>query len=198
MGMLDSFFSPGKAYKKAGKEAEKYYQQGQGYLSPYRQQGLDQYGRLNDATGALMDPTKLQSQWAESYEQSPYAKQMLEMNKGQGLDAASAMGLMGSSGAMQNIQQGAGNIVAQDRQNYMNDLMQKYMSGIGLGQNMYGIGAGAAGGMANNAMQHGQNMAGLKYGEQAASGNLFGNLLGGALNAGLNIKFPGAGSNKYF
>lgn len=208
MGFLSSFFHPEKAYKKAGKEAQKGYDQSQNlfnqaqaYQQPFMQQGLDQYGRLNNAAGQLMNPEQLQSQWSQGYEQSPYAKQLLAMNQGNGLDAASQMGLMGSSAALNNIQQGAGGIVAQDRSNYMNDLMNKYMQGIGLGQNMYGIGAQTGSNMGNqamaqggNAMTHGQNMAGLKYGEQAAPGQLFGNILGGGLAMAANTFIPGSGS----
>lgn len=194
MGFLSSFFHPEKAYKNAGKEAQKGFNQAQAYQQPFMQQGLDQYGRLNNAAGQLMNPEQLQSQWSQGYEQSPYAKQLLAMNQGNGLDAASQMGLMGSSAALNNIQQGAGGIVAQDRSNYMNDLMNKYMQGIGLGQNMYGIGAQAGSNMGNQAMTHGQNMAGLKYGEQAAPGQLFGNILGGGLAMAANTFIPGSGS----
>lgn len=195
MGMFDmvtSFLHPERGYKEAGKQAEKYYNQGQGYLNPYNQHGQDQYGRLNDATGALLDPQALQDKWASGYTESPYAKRLEQMNSQQGQEAASSMGIGGSSGALQNIQQGAGDIVSKDRQQYMNDLMQKYMTGIGLGQNLYGTGANAAGQMSSNAMTQGQNMAGIAYGQQNAPGNLFGNLLGGVASGAANYMTGGA------
>jgi hypothetical protein len=138
---LSSFFDPGEAWDRARKAEQEGYEKSQGYQQPYWQQGLDQYGRLNTATDKLMDPAALQNEWSKNYETSPYAQQLLKQNQASGLDTASAMGLNGSSAALGNIQQGAGNIVSQDRQQYMNDLMQKYMAGIGLGQNIYGIGA---------------------------------------------------------
>lgn len=191
--MLNSFLHPERGYQDAAKQAEKYYQQGQGYLDPYNQHGQEQYGDLNTARQSLMNPQELANKWAEGYQESPYAKRMEQMNLQQGQEAASSMGLMGSSGALQNIQQGAGDIVARDRREYLNDLMQKYMAGIGLGQSLYGTGANAAGAMSNNAMTQGGNMAGLTYGATNAPGSLFGRLLGAGAGAAANYFMPGAG-----
>jgi len=193
-GMIDSFLHPERGYEEAQKQAEKHWQEAQGYEKPYWQQGLDQYGRLNEATGKLMDPSKLQNEWGQGYETSPYAKRMLQMNQGQGLDAASSMGLMGSSGALSNIQQGAGDIVAKDRQQYMDDLMKKYMTGIGLGSDIYGHGARAGETLAGGAMGHGQNMAELAYGKTNAPGNLLGGFAGMAGKAAINYMMPGSGA----
>lgn len=183
LNMLDSFLNPQKGYEKAGEQAEKYYQEGQNYLRPYQQHGLEQYGDLNKARQSLMNPEELYSKWASGYLKSPYAKRLEEMNLQQGQEAASSMGLMGSSGALQNIQQGAGDIVARDRENYLKDIMDKYMKGIGLGESLYGTGANAGGAMAGNAMTQGTNMAGLAYGQQNAPGALFGKLVGGGVGA---------------
>lgn len=181
--MISSFFHPEDAYSKAEDAAKEGYNKGQGYQEPFRQGGVDQYGRLNDAAGKLSDPAALQNEWSKNYETSPYAQQLLKQNQSSGMDAASSMGLMGSSAALGNIQQGAGNIVSQDRQQYMDDLMKKYMSGIGLGENLYGVGANAAGQMGNRSMQQGENMAGLEYGKAAAPGKLFGQLAGAGIGA---------------
>lgn len=181
-GMLDSFLHPERGYADAARESRRGFEEAKGYQLPFMQHGLDQYGRLNDATGKLMDPMALQNEWSKGYETSPYAKQLLEANTGQGLDAASSMGLMGSSAALGNIQKGAGDIVSQDRKQYMEDLMNKYLSGIGLGQNLYGIGAGTAGNLGNQAVQQGNNQAEMAFGRRNARGNLFGNLLGTAGN----------------
>jgi hypothetical protein len=188
--MLNSFLSPEKPYKEAGKAEEQGWNQAQDYQRPYWQHGNDQYEPLNQARQKLMDPTHLQDEWGKSYEQSPYAKRMLEMNTGAGMDAASAMGLGGSSAAIQNIQQGAGDIVSKDRREYMDDMMKKYMAGIGLGENMYGTGAQTGANLGNQATQHGANMAGIKYGESAAPGALYGKFAGAAANYAM----PGSGN----
>jgi len=192
--MIDSFMHPERGYEEAQKQAERAWKEAQAYERPYWQQGLDQYGRLNEATGKLMDPTKLQNEWGQGYEISPYAKRMLEMNKGAGLDAASSMGLMGSSGALANIQGGAGDIVARDRQQYMDDLMKKYMVGIGLGSDIYGHGARAGETLASGAMGHGQNMAGLAYGRANAPGEFFGKILNAGGQVAMNTMVPGSGA----
>lgn len=193
MGIFDgisSFFHPEDAYKEAGKASQQGWQQAQGFEVPFEQRGLDQYPFLQDAINKLMHPDQLESQWASGYDTSPYAKRELEMNKGQGLDAASSMGLMGSSGALSNIQQGAGDITSRDRQQYLNDLMQKYMQGIGLSSGIYNTGAGMGGSLGQQAIGQGETMAGLRYGQQAAPGALFGKLAGTALN----FAYPGTGN----
>lgn len=172
LGLLNSFLN--NPYKDAQRGINKGWQEAQNYQRPFWQQGMDQYGRLNEATGNLLDPTKLQNDWASSYETSPMAKRMLEMNNQQGQEAAASMGLGGSSAAINNIQQGAGDIVSKDRQQYMNDLMQKYMAGIGLGQSMYGTGASAGQNLGNQAYQQGENTANINYAREAAPGAALG------------------------
>lgn len=175
MGWLgDTFsgiFDPGKAYRSAGKEIKKGYEQGQGYLDPYNQAGMGQINKLTGAQDRLMDPAALQNEWAKGYQMSPYAQQLQDQAKAGGMDAASSQGLLGSSSAINAIQQGSSNIMNADRQQYMNDLMQKYMTGIGVGQDIFHQGGSAANQMSQNANAYGQNMAGVKFGEGNAMMN---------------------------
>lgn len=186
MSWLSSFLNPGKGYERGQEELNKYYNQAQGYLNPYNQQGQQQYGNLQEYINNLMHPEKLQDQWIKNYKESEAAKNMEGMAKEHGLDAASSMGLMGSSPALQAIQAGQSAIGAEDRQNYLNDLMNKYMGGAGLASGIFNTGAGAAGNMANNAMNMGQNSAGLAYGAQNAGGDMLSKILGmlGGLGGG--------------
>ncbi len=187
---IQSFLHPENAFKEAGKQSEKGWTEAKDFQTPFMQHGLDQYGRLNDATSKLMDPTALQDEWAKHYETSPYAQRQLSANINQGQEAASSMGLSGSSAAIGNIQQGAGDIMAKDRESYMKDLMQKYLAGIGLGKDIYGTGATAGANLGQQAMTHGQDMAGIKYGQTAAPGKLFGQAAGAAMN----YAAPGSGN----
>ncbi len=189
--MINSFLHPEKGYKEAQVPLQQGWNQAQAFQQPYNQQGLGQTGRLNTAENSLLDPTQLENQWTQSYSTSPYAQQLLKQNQANGLDAASQMGLLGSSAALGNIQAGAGNIVDQDRQQFLNDLMQKYLQGIGIGQNIYGVGATTAGNLGTQANTFGQNMAGLKYGETNAPGEQFNNLLKTGVQAAGNF-FGGA------
>lgn len=178
MSWLSSFLNPGKGYSDAQKEYEKYYNEAQGYNKPYMQHGEEAYSGINEIMKNLMDPEALYAKWAGGYNESPAAKQAEEMAKNRGLDDASALGLMGSSPALQAIQAGTSRIGMEDRQNYLDNLMQKYMAAAGIGQGIYNTGANAAGNTSNNAMNAGSNQAGLKFGQTNAGGNLFGNLLG--------------------
>lgn len=178
MSWLSSFLHPGKGYEKGQEQLDKYYNQSQGYLNPYNQQGQQQYGNLNDIIKNLMDPTALNKKWIDSYSESPQALQAEKMAQEHGLNAASSMGLMGSNTALNATQAGTTQIGLEDRQNYLNDLMNKYMQSAGLAQGIYGTGANAAGQMSNNANQMGQNSAEMAYGKQNAGGNMLSGLIG--------------------
>lgn len=167
MGLFDSFLNPQNGYKDAQAELEKYF-------APLINQGQDAYGGLSSAMNQLLNPEQLQNQWTQGYQMSPQAMQAQEMAKQQGLDAASSQGLLGSSSALKALQGGASQIGLNDRQNYLNDLMQKYMSGTGIAQNVYNTGANAA-------MNMGQNSAQMAYGAANSGGDLFGSLLGSGM-----------------
>jgi len=202
MSWLSKFLHPEKGYEKGQEQLDKYYAQGQGYLQPYNQFGQNAYGDINAAMKALLNPEELQNKWTQSYEESPQAKQAEAMAQEHGLNAASGLGLMGSGTALDAIQSGTTQIGLNDRQNYLDNLMQKYLAGAGIGQNIFGQGANAANAMSGNAMNMGQNSAQMAYGKENAQGNLFGNLLGAgiglagtALGGGMYGK--GAGSNPW-
>ena len=180
MGIFDdisSFFNPQRGYENAGKQSEKYYVDAQGRLQPIVNQGQAQYDPLNKQATALANPVDLQNQWASAYQESPQAKQLQEQARTSGLDAASSMGLLGSSPALQNIQTTSSNILQGDRQSFLNDLMQKYMQSIGIRQNIYGAGAGAASEQSQNAMNQGVNAGQAAYGATNAGGELVGHLI---------------------
>lgn len=183
MGWLDSFLHPEKGYEKAQNQLDQYYNQGQGFLQPYSQFGQNAYGDYSGAMKSLLDPAALQAQWSKSYSESPEAKYAMDMAQQHGLDAASGLGLMGSNTALNAIQGGTSQIGLQDRQNYLNDLMQKYLTGTGIAGNIFNMGGNTANSMSNNAMNMGQNSAQMAYNKQAAPGSIFGGLLG--LGAGL-------------
>jgi hypothetical protein len=187
MSWLSSFLHPEKGYQAAQDQLEKYYQQAQQQYQPFIQQGQEAYGGLSEAMKALLDPQALQDKWASGYQESDAAKQLESMAQQQGLGAASSMGLMGSSPALQAIQSGTSGIVAQDRQRYLDDLLNKYQAGIGIGQNIYGTGATAANQFGQNAMNMGHNSAQTAFGAQNAPGDILSKLLQGGLSFGTPI-----------
>lgn len=188
---IKSFLHPERGYDAASEQLQKYfedmqrrYNEAQGYVTPYANQGQEQYGTLMGGINSLMHPEDLMSRFVSSYQESPYTKQLLDQNRQRGLEGASSMGLMGSSAAMRNIQQGAGNIANQQREQYIQDLMNSYLKGLGLSGDIYKSGAGAAEsllggalGMAGNEARMGEAQAGLAFGRQNAPGDLVNNLL---------------------
>jgi len=197
--MADSFLNPEKGYDKAMDEWKRAYEESKQYGQPFWEAGKGQIPWLNNARDQLFDPGKLQGEWAKGYEMSPEAQDMMNRMREYGGSEASSMGLQGSSAALENSQRTAGSIVSQDRQRYMNDLMQKYLASIGIGQNMYGVGANMGAQMGQNAMNFGNNQAGLAYGKQQAPGQQLGQLIGagaglygGGMGGGMG-RSPGTG-----
>lgn len=162
---------PGRPYDAAGKVNQQYYDEAKGFRQPYIDNGVQSGGALQEMMNKLMNPGALQDEWSKGYEQSGYAKQLQSQNQTSGLDAASAMGLGGSSAGLANIQKGAGDIVQKDRQNYMNDMMQKYMGAMGIGENMYGTGANMASQGAQGAQQEGDWQSANEFNKNSAGSN---------------------------
>lgn len=189
--MGKSFLHPEKGFEKGQNQLDKYFSQSQGYLQPYQQQGQQAYGQLNGAMENLLNPSQLHDQWLNNYQTSDAAKFSQERAQNAGLDAASSMGLMGSTPALQSIQRGTAEIGAQDEQRYIERMIQQYLSGAGIAQNIYGTGAQAGNQLSNNALNMGQSSAELAFGKQNAPGQLFGNLLG----AGANLYGTTQGTN---
>lgn len=197
MSWLSSFLHPERGYQAAQGQLDKYYNQGQGYMQPYNQHGQDVYSQLGPALQMLLNPQELQDKWASGYNESDYAKMLEDSAKQQGLDAASSMGLLGSTPALQAIQAGMGRIRAEDRQNYMNDLFNKFQLGTNLGQNIYNTGANTANQMANNAMNMGQNSAGMQFNQTNAPGQTFGGIAGLLAKLGGNYLTGGFGKGDF-
>lgn len=181
LGALD----PAKGYQAAMGPMQEYYNQAQGYMVPFMQQGQQGFQPMMGAMNALLNPTQLRDQWASGYETSPYAQMVGAQAQQSGMDAAGAMGLLGSTPALQAIQSGTSRIVAQDRDNYMNDLMNKYMSGAQMAQGLYGQGSQMAALLGQGAMNQGQALGGLEYGRHASRNNMITGLLGQGIGAGL-------------
>jgi hypothetical protein len=181
--MIKSFLNPGKGYEKGQEQLDKYYNQAQSHYKPYAEHGEQAYGGLSSAMESLLNPTDLYDQWLNEYEISDAAKMNQNRALEQGLDAASSMGLMGSSPALKAIQAGTAQISADDQLRYINQLMNMYLPGAQIAQSIYGTGAQAGNAMGQNASQMGQNSAQLAFGRQNAPGMLFNDLLKSGITA---------------
>ncbi len=183
MGWLDDLFGS-SGYDDAMDQLTKAHQQAMGYLQPYEQFGEGAGKALSGAASQLMNPEALESKWISDYHESPFAKQQQALAQQQGMSAASSMGLEGSSPALQAIQQGTTNIGLADRQQYLHDLMNKYLAGVNVNQGLYGTGANVAGRMAQMQDAYGNQMANLQYGsDQSSPLGALGQLAGGIFGA---------------
>lgn len=197
MGWLDSFLDPGEGYAKGQEQLDKYYgqskdlfNQAQASLQPYNQFGQNAYGNLSGAMQRLLDPASLEADWIKGYSASPSAINAEQLATQHGLDAASGLGLMGSNTALNAIQTGTSQIGLNDRQNYLDNLMQKYLAGTTIAGNIFNTGANAANAMSSNAMNFGrnamdmgENSAQMAYGQQNAGGQMLAGLLGAGIGA---------------
>lgn len=201
MSWFSELLHPGRAYGQAQTVEEEHFNKGQGFRQPYINRGETAGANLETMFQKLMNPGELTNEWSKGYETSPYAKQLQQEAQTGGLDAASAMGLGGSSAALSNIQKGSADIMQKDRQQYMNDMMQKYMAAMGLGQNLYGTGANMSSDAAQGEQTLGQDTAGLTYGKNSAGRNILMKLLGGGAGLlgglGSSFGFGGMTSDMY-
>ena len=196
MGFFSNMFGSG-ANDAAQQQLTNYWNQSKGFLSPYSTAGNDMLPMLIKGASSLMNPEQLQSQWASSYQESPEAKQLAATTQQSGMTDASAMGLGGSSSALSAITQGTGNVVAADQQNFLHDLMQKYITGLNVARGIYSTGAGAAGQLGTEAQNMGQSSADLAYNAASGPGDMImgligtlgGAYLGGPAGAALGKKF---------
>src|SRR5690606_28816653 len=194
MGLLSSILHPSRPYRKAAEQSQMYYDQAQSNLAPYQQQGQAAYGDLQGAMQNMLNPEQMYGDWAQGYEKSPYAQMLQQEAMDQGLGAASSMGLMGSSAALNALQRGTSMIGQQDRDNYLNKLLNMYTNGASTAQNIYSQGASASGQMGQNAMNQGNTMDEQTYGIEQAPAQMMGRILGGGLMSAFPTGSDGQGS----
>lgn len=168
---------PGRAYKRAGEKEQAGFDQANQIRQPFIQNGITAGQGQMDYYNKLMHPEQLQDEWAKNYSQSEHAKNLIAQNQTNGLDAAAAMGQVGSSAALANIQKGAGDIASKDQQQYYDNLMQKINLGSNIGQNMYNQGSGQASQGASDAQQHGQWQAQNQYNKDTAGRDQFAQIM---------------------
>lgn len=181
--MVSSFLHPEKGYDEAEKEFRKFWDEAKGQMQPFIDHGKDQYGTLSGAENDLLHPETLLNKWMNNYKTSEYANKSMANAKEGGLNAASSMGLLGSSSALGNIQNSASEIMNKDRSEYLKDLMEKYMGGVKVGQDIYNTGADTAKHFGTLAHGFGQDIGGARGNAVNAPGNTLGNILSMITNA---------------
>lgn len=183
MSWLSQLFHPGGAYDTASKSSKEGYEEGKGLRQPYIDNGGEAGNDLMEQLKKLFNPGGLQDEWSNNYETSASGKQDQANAQANGLDAASSMGLGGSSAALNNIQNRTSDIGQKDKQQYMKDLMEKYMAGIGLGKDIYNTGATTANAGADSATQQGDTQGGLNFGKYNSGPNMLTGGMGAIMKA---------------
>lgn len=158
------------------------------YLDPYIKQGQEQYGRLNDQYGQLMnDPGGRINQIGQGYHQSPgfqFALQQALQGSGH---AAAAGGMAGSPQHEQQNMTVATGLADQDYNQYMQNALGAYGMGLSGSQGLYNTGAQTGQAAGEDMASYFANRAKLNYEGQNAEnqheGGMWGNLIGAAATA---------------
>lgn len=202
---LTNFFSGGKqqGYEdlqnmlgKGMGEMKGYVNQANDILNPYNQNGLSQYGTLQQAIARMQNPQQFMSDMLQGYTMSPMAQHQIAAGNDAAYNAAAASGMTGSTPYLMDVNEQSQQIANRDQQQYLNNAMGIYNQGLGMSQNLYNTGFGAAGQMSNNLSSLAQAVANM-YGQmgqaqlgqdQAETGGLAG-MLGAGLGVASKIPF---------
>lgn len=197
MGWFSSITHPERGYEKAQEMMNLGYLQALGFMQPNTDRGDMAWNQLQPQFQKLLNPGQLQDEWIKGYEPSQYAQGQAQISREQGANALSSLGLLGSTPGAKAVASAGSDIMLRDRQQYLDDLMQKYLTGINLTHSIYNTGANTR----NNAAQHAMTMGDwsgvnaanqyLAPGRMAAG--LFGNMLGQGMGMGQGMGQPKVG-----
>lgn len=175
-------------YQEAAPIYNQYASQAQSQFNPYIQQGQDAGKTYNTHLSNLLEnPTELQDSIASHYQQSPYAHYL----NNQAMDASNYAAQLGGVAGTPQQQTQLGGVLAQingqDLNNYVNNGMNAYNTGLGGMSHLNDIGFQGAGSLANLFQKQGEDLASLKANEAIQnnqnSADMFGGLgqIGGSL-----------------
>jgi len=173
------FGNSGDPYKKGMEAYQPWMQKGINAQNPFYQAGTQALPQYQNWLGSMQNPSEFINNLMNQYQQSPQARYQIQQGNREGLNAASAGGLVGSTPFGQQMQQNAANISSQDMNNWLqNALGVNTQYGARLGGQI-GVGQGAANQMSNIYGNLGNTAYGSAYGQQAGQNQDFSNVLGG-------------------
>lgn len=180
-GILSGLFGSNRdPYADAMKRMTPFFQQAQGFQNPFYNAGTGAIGNYQNMLQQMSDPSKFMNTLMGNYQQSPWAKTLLQTTQQAGNNAASASGLVGSTPFLQASQQNAQNISSQDMQNWIGQVLginNQALQGYG---NLMNVGQGAANNLSNLFSNYGNAAGQAGYGEAVQHNQNMGNLFGGA------------------
>lgn len=166
-------------YEKAGKQYEKYFQGAQQFQNPFFNAGQQGLGNYQNWLQGQQDPSAFINRLMGQYQESPFAHNLQQQAMRSGINAASANGLAGSTPFAQQMQQNAGQIASADQNNWLQNVIG-INSQYGQGQhNIMQSGQHAGDFLSQLFSQQGNNMAGVKYGQEAGKNQDFMSILSG-------------------
>lgn len=189
MGMYDDYFNPSTMFGggDARGDADKGYNQANGYMQPYYQGGVNDYnqyqqnlqnqGQMLGKYGnpadwqwqhANMSPDDFYNQLMQGYQQSPQAKYAMNQMTNATDHAASASGMLGSGAYGKALNQNANQISQNDMQQYWNNVMGGMNQQSGAINNFQGQQANYQNGLrwgADTGFNAGSNMGNWAVGE---------------------------------
>lgn len=160
------------------------------YMNPYIDKGQGAMNILYDKSGQLInDPNAVYNKMAAGYTQSPGYQYNLDQATNASNNAAAAGGFVGSPAQQQEMQKTASGLASQDFNQYMNNQMSLFNTGMGSMGNINQMGFGASTNALNSINQMLQAQAQLKYSSDVNKNQSSGGLLGSAIGALGNIKW---------
>ena len=167
------------------------YQQGQQYLQqvpgmlqqtlgPYNQFGQYAGNQLQGQLSQLLsNPGQLLQQFGQGFQQSPGYQFNVNQATGAANRAAAAGGMAGSPNEQFQLAQQVSGLANQDYNDYLNHVLGLYQQGLGVGQNMFGVGANAANQLSTGLQNNLNNQAQLGINQQNYTNSAQQNAVGG-------------------
>jgi hypothetical protein len=164
------------------------------YYGPYAEAGQNALPSLSSEYSKLMsNPGELMSRLGAGYQQSPGFQTALKESLQGANQAAAAGGMAGTPLAQRYGADIAQQMSMRDFQDYLQQALGLYGSGLSGQQHMYDVGSGAAGNLADSLSQHLWGQGGLAFGGQnirnQRSQGMFPDLLRMGINYGASGGF---------
>lgn len=165
LGALGGLFGGGNdAYKDADKYLDQIPDQLKKYLMPYINAGQGSLGKVGGEYDKLLsDPNALIAKLGAGYKESPGYQWRLNQGTNAINNAQAAGGMAGTGQHQQMAGELAGNLANQDFQQYLNQALGLYGTGLQGHQGLTELGAGAGGSLGNSLAQMLMARAGLGY-----------------------------------
>ncbi len=179
-GLLGGLFGHSdKPFDKAEQAYKQWNTQAQGHQAPYDSAGRAAIPAYQQWLQTQQNPTQFINDTMNQYQESPYARFLQQQSINAGENEASALGLLGSTPMMQQLQQNAHNISSADQNQWLQNVLginQQYGQGQ---QNLMNQGQNSANTLSNLANQMGQRMGDAEYNKYATKENNRMNMLSG-------------------